>query len=152
MTQMTSTAEFPVERTAAFEFLTDPTNWPLFYSGLTGLVGDEPQSLARKGDEVRFRYSVLGRSLEATAVAEEVVPGERLRHTVSVAGLPDVHQEWVYTDEPGGFALQVTMNTGPTDSFFGRAIDRFLVPRVLQRDLEKTLENMEQMFSVGIPG
>ncbi|HEX6299600.1 MAG TPA: SRPBCC family protein [Acidimicrobiia bacterium] len=151
MTQITTRAEFGVDRKEAFEFLTDPHNWDLFYSNLTGLVGDEPQTLAKRGDTVNFHYSILGRRVQANAVAQEVVYGEKVLLTVSIPGLPDVHQEWTYSDTPDGFAAEVTMNTEEATSFLGKAVDRFVVPRALQRDLEKTLENMKQMFSIGIP-
>jgi hypothetical protein len=151
MPQITNRAEFGVNRKEAFDYLTDPRNWPLFYSNLNGLVGDVAHPFAKKGDTATFLYSILGRQVEANAVAEEIVYGEKVRHTVSVPGLPDVHQEWVYTDTPDGFAVDVTMNTEEATTFLGKAIDRYVIPRALQRDLENTLENIEQMFSVGIP-
>ena len=149
MPQVTNRAEFPVDRRTAFDYLTDPTNWPSFYSNLTEVaVG---QTFAEQGDVVTFRYSILGRPVTASAVLHEVVTGERIRTTVSTPGLPDVHQDWRYSDTSDGFAIEVTMNTDGATSFLGKVIDRYVIPKALQRDVEKTLENMALMFSIGVP-
>lgn len=149
MPQVTATRSFPAPRKEAFEFLTEPRNWPRFYSNLTDVDGGSSWSAA--GDKATFGYSILGRRVEATATLEEFVYGELVRHTVQIPGLPEVHQEWVYDDDDGGFTVEVTMNTPETGSFLGKAIDRLLIPRALNRDLDRTLENMEGMFGLGIP-
>ena len=150
MPQITNRAEFPVDRQTAFDFLTEPRNWPRFYSNLTALVGDD-QAFAARGDVVTFRYSILGRPVTASAVLHDVVPGKRIRTTVSTPGLPDVHQDWRYADTAEGFAIEVTMNTEGATSFLGRVVDRYVIPKALQHDVEKTLENMALMFSIGVP-
>lgn len=149
MPQVTAKRSFPAPRKEAFEYLTEPRNWPGFYSNLTDV--DEGSSWSAAGDKVVFDYSILGRRVKAEATLEEYVYGELVRHSVRVPGLPDVHQEWVYSDTDDGFAVEVTMNTAVAESFLGRAIDRLLIPKALSRDLERTLENIEDMLSLGIP-
>ncbi len=152
MPQVTSNREFPVPRKEAFEYVTDPKTWPTFYSNLIEITDPESTAFGKPGDTVSFVYSILGRRVNAIATLQEIVYGEVVRHTVKIQGLPDVHQEWEYSDTDDGFTVRVTMNTDESTSLFGKKIDRFVVPKALQRDLERTLENMEAMFAVGIPG
>ena len=151
MPQVTSGRAFDVAREDAFEFLTTPANWPAFYSGVIEVVDSDSAVFAKAGDEVAFRYSLLGRVLDGVATLEEISYGESIRHTVTVPGLPPVHQEWEYSDREAGCEVSVTMNSGEATSFMGKAIDRFVIPRTLSRDLERTLENISEMFFLGVP-
>ena len=151
MPQVTSGRAFDVARKDAFEYLTTPANWPAFYSGLIEVVDANGAGFAKAGDQVGFKYSLLGRVVHGVATLEEIQYGESVRHTVAVPGLPDVHQEWQYLDRGEGCEVSVTMNSGEASTFMGRAIDRFVIPRTLSRDLERTLENISEMFALGIP-
>jgi len=53
---------------------------------------------------------------------------------------------------PGeGFTTTVVMGTDEPTSFFGKAVDRMLIPRALERDLSRSLDNLTDIFAVGIP-
>lgn len=150
MATITNSHHYPVERTAAFTYLTDPGTWTDYYSGIVAI--DDPEaSFDSAGDTVGFTYSLLGRRLKGTATVDEIRSGELIRHTARVSGLPDVHQTWEYKDSGNGCSVEVTMSTEESDSFLGKTIDRFVIPRALGRDIELTLARIEDVFALGVP-
>ena len=46
----------------------------------------------------------------------------------------------------------VVLESEEPESLFGKVVDRMLLPRALERDLRRTLENLEDIFSMGLPG
>ncbi len=67
-------------------------------------------------------------------------------------GLPTLHETWQYSPKgENAFEIKVIQETEEATSFFGKAIDRMLLPRVLEKDLVRTLDNLTDIFSVGIP-
>lgn len=151
MATITEHRTYPVERKPAFAYLANPANWPDFYSGILEIADPDGVSYEKPGDTVAFTYSLLGRRLPGTATIDEYLEGELVRHTARVPGLPDVLQTWEYRDAAGGLALEVSMTTEESTSFLGKTIDRLVVPRALQRDVERTLDKLEDVFAQGVP-
>ena len=148
-TELTNT--FPAPLKKGFDFLHDFTMWPHWYAGMTAIIDPGTAAWDEPGDAVRFAYKLLGRRLEGVSTLEEMRPMELVRFVASVPGLPEVHQEYHYA--PAGdevFVLKVVMETGEPTSFFGRAIDRMLLPRALQRDLRRSMENLHDIFAAGL--
>lgn len=150
MATITQERTYPVGREEAFSYLTNPSRWPDYYSGVIE-VDDDAATFDHAGDSVGFTYALFGRRLEGHATIDEVREGELVRHTAKVSGLPDVHQTWRYRDAEGGFGLQVTLETDESTSFFGKAVDRLVIPRTLQRDIGRTLDRLEDVFALGVP-
>jgi hypothetical protein len=152
MATVTKSRNYPVERRAAFAYLTNPSNWPDYYSGIIAIDNADSATFEQTGDSVRFTYSLLGKRLEGKATIDEVQAGELVRHTATVPGLPDVHQTWEYHDDDNdGLTLDVTLRTEESTSFLGKKIDQLVVPQALQRDIERTLDKLEDVFALGIP-
>jgi len=151
MATITKRRTYPVERKEAFSYLTNPGTWPDYYSGIIEVDDPDAATFANAGDTVGFTYALLGRRLPGQATIDEVREGELVRHTARVGGLPDVHQTWRYRDTDGGFEVEVTLETEGTANFFGKVIDRLVVPRTLQRDIERTLDRLEDVFALGVP-
>jgi len=42
------------------------------------------------------------------------------------------------------------METEEPTNFFGKTIDRMLLPRILERDLKQSLENLNDIYTVGL--
>jgi hypothetical protein len=149
MATVTNSRRYSVSRSAAFSYLTNPTTWPDYYSGVVAVT--EPAQFGKPGDTVDITYSLLGRRVEASVTVDEIRDGEMIRHTAVVPGLPDVHQTWTYRDAGDGLLLEASLTTEEATSFFGRAIDRLVIPRALQRDIDRTLGKLEDVFSLGVP-
>lgn len=151
MATVTKSRSYPVERKEAFAYLTNPSTWPDYYSGIVDIDDAEAATFDEAGDTVDFTYSLLGRRIKGSATIDEIREGELVRHTARVSGLPDVHQSWEYRDTDTGFAVDVTLTTEESTRFLGKTVDRFVIPRTLQRDIERTLDKLEDVFALGIP-
>ncbi len=147
MSNVEMSRDYAVDRKRLFDHLVEPSNWPSYYNGMTEVLPHE--RFEEPGDAVSFRYRLLGRTLEGTATLVEMRPGERIVLRADIAGLPTVEHDWTYEDGDAGTHVRVVMDTPPVDSFFGRAIDRFILPRQLERDLARALDNVEDLVAVG---
>lgn len=145
-TEMTRTYPLPLKK--AFHYVADFKRWPDWYSEMIEILEPEKGKWETKGDKVRFAYRLLGRRVEGEAILEEFREPESVKFHTEVAGLPKVHFEWKYKEVgPEALTVTVTLETEEPTSFFGKAIDRMLLPRMLERDLRHSLENLETIFS-----
>lgn len=146
------TKTFPVPRKKAFDYLDDFRTWPSWYAGMLEIIEPDKALWSSPGDKVRFAYKLLGRRLEGECTLEEVREAEFVKFTATIPTVGDVHQEWYYSDAgDAAFSLRVIMETTEPTSFFGKVIDKMVIPRVLERDLRNTLDALEETFAVGIP-
>lgn len=144
---------FPVSLREGFDYLREVGHWPSWYSGLTEILEAPPGgSWDEPGDTISFHYKVLGRLLDGEVVLKEMREYNLVRSIVSISGLPRVHQEYRYAAaDEGSFSLKVVLETEEVRTFLGRVIDRTLLPRIMERDLTRTLENLQDIFVVGVP-
>lgn len=147
------TKSFPVPLKQAFDYLHDFTQWPQWYYGMIEIVEEPAGGTWRKpGDTVVFLHKVLGHSLVGSVVIEEMREYELIRSVAKVSGLPEVQQVYRFAEAAeGGVELTVTLVSDEPTSFFGRAVDRLLLPHVMVRDLERTMENLGDIFATHIP-
>ena len=144
--------EFPVSLKAAYDYLSD---WKLFADWRVGMVevlNPDTAAWRKPGDGFRFSYRILGRMIEGETAIEEIREHELDRFTTTVPGLGTMSETWIYKPiDDESFALTVIQESPEPTNFFGKIIDRALLPRVVQRDLERTLDNLEDIFSMGVP-
>lgn len=144
---------YPVPRKKAFDYLDDFTTWPTWYAGMLEIIDPDQAAWAAVGDKVRFAYKLLGRRLEGECTLKEVQEAELVKFTATIPMVGDVNQEWHYEDaEENAFALKVILETDESDNFFGAVIDKMVIPRILERDLKHTLDNLQETFVMGVPG
>jgi hypothetical protein len=143
---------YSVPRKKVFDYLNDFTTWPSWYTGVLEILNPEDAAWNKPGDKVRFAYKLLGRRLEGECVLDEVIAAELVKFTATMPMVGEVHQEWAYHDQgDGSVTIEVGMETAEPTSFFGKVIDRTVIPRVLERDLEHTLDTLEETFTIGLP-
>lgn len=148
-TDMTRT--FPVPLKKGFDYIDDFKMWPDWYAGMIEILDPEKGRWHTPGDEVRFAYRLLGRRLEGKAILDEYRETELVRFHTEVPGIPVVHCEYHYRlagDE--AFVLKVVLETEEPTSFFGKTIDRMLLPIALERDLRNSLENLDAIFTADL--
>jgi hypothetical protein len=149
--ELTRTYPVPVEQ--GFDFIDDFHSWPSWYVGMSEIIEPEQASWHDPGDEVRFRYALLGRHVEGVAILEDRSAAEMARFRTEVPGLPVFHFTYQYSKiGRDSFELDVTMDTDEPTSLFGKAVDRTLLPRTVERDVERSLENLEDIFGAGLLG
>jgi len=145
------TRTMSAEMKKGWDYINDFRRWPDFYAGVDHIIDPHTCSWSAVGDSVRFAYRLLGRSIEGVATIDARDEGLLVTFTTRIYALPDVVQEWHYTDLDDHFILRVVLETEGATSFMGRLIDGTLLPRALEKDLRRTMDNLEDIFEIGIP-
>ena len=152
MMRVEMSREFSVPLKQGYDYLMDVKTLPEWRSGLIEVIEPESASWHMPGDRMRLAYRVLGRRVETECTLGENKETELVRFSTRTPGLPSVHESWHYTPKgQDAFEVKVIQETEEAESFFGKAIDRMLLPRVIEKDLARTLDNLEDMFSMGVP-
>ncbi len=146
-TELTRT--FPVEMKTSWDYLNDPHHWQEWFVNLISVENPDVR-WSEPGDSVRFSYRLLGRTITGECIIDEREEPTRIAYTARMAGFPDVHHRWDHTDLGGVISTTVVLETDEPTSFFGKTIDRTLIPRALARDLRRTLDNLEDIFGHGL--
>jgi hypothetical protein len=145
------TRTIPIELKKGWDYINDFRRWPDFYAGFDHIVDPDTCAWNKVGDSVGFTYRLLGRSIKGVATINERDEGVMVKFTTKVTPLPDVIQEWHYTDLDDHCILRVVLETEGATSFMGRLIDGTLLPKALEKDLKRTMDNLEDIFEMGIP-
>ncbi len=141
---------FPIPVKKGFDYLLDYRTWPNWYSGIMEMLDPDMAAWSEPGDKVRFTYKLLGKRLEGEAVLEEKAEPQFAKLTSKIEGLPPVHQHWKYREAgPEAFVLEVVFEGEEATSFLGKTIDRWVLPRTVERDLKASLENLDDIFMTG---
>ena len=144
---------YPVPLKKGFDYVSDFHTWPFWYVGVIELVDPELCGWIDPGDRVHYRYKILGRQIDASSVLDERIELERTNFRTVSRGFPDVHWEYRYAAAGHeAFILRVVMETEEPTSFFGRTVDRMLLPRIVERDLTRSLENLHDIFVADLAG
>ncbi len=151
MAHVELTRTFPVELKKAWDYMNDPHHWADWFVNMLSVETPDAR-WAEPGDRVRFTYRLLGRKLEGECTIDEREVPTLISYTAKIPGLPDVHHTWRHVEGEGpSVATTVVQETDEPTSFFGKVVDRMLIPRALERDLRRTIDNLEDMFSMGVP-
>jgi hypothetical protein len=145
------TRTMPAEMKKGWDYINDFRSWPDFSAGVDRIIDPHTCAWSAVGDRVHFSYRLLGRSIEAFATIDARDEGSLVTFTTRIPALPDVIQEWHYTDLDDHFILRVVLETEGATSFMGRLIDGTLLPRALEKDLRRTMDNLEDIFEIGVP-
>jgi hypothetical protein len=146
------TREFPIPLKQGYDYLMDYKLFPAWRVGMIEILDPERAAWSKAGDGFRFAYRLLGRRIEGECVLDELREADLVRFTATVPGLPKVHETWHYrATGDDSFELNSVQETGEATNFFGKVIDRTLFPRAIERDLRRTLDNIEDIFSMGVP-
>jgi hypothetical protein len=144
--------EFPIPLKQGYDYLMDPNLFSSWRVGMIEILDPEHAAWNAPGDRFRFAYRLLGRRIEGECALDELREAELVRFTATMPGLPTVHEAWHYKAiDDNSFELKSVQETDEATNFFGKVIDRTLLPRVIERDLERTLDNLDDIFSMGVP-
>jgi hypothetical protein len=144
--------EFPVPLQLGFDYLADPKRFPEWRFGVIELIDPETALWQAAGDKVHLAYRLLGRRVVSECTIDEIRAYELVRLTARTPGVPTLHETWIHAARgEDAFEVNVIQESEEATTFFGKAIDRMLLPRVIEKDLERTLDNLEDIFAVGVP-
>ena len=144
--------EFPVSVKELWDFTTDFKQWPLWYAGMLEVVAPEKGAWGKPGDTVRVAYKMLGRRIEYSCIVSEWKDYELMRFVAEPPALPAAHFAWHFAPmSESQCELRVELETEAPASFFGKVIEASKVPRIYHKDVMRTLSNLEEIATVGIP-
>lgn len=144
--------EFSIPLKQGYDYLMDYKLFPAWRVGMIEILEPEHAAWSKAGDGFRFAYHLLGRRIEGQCVLEELREAELVRYTATIPGLPSVHETWHYrATGDDSFEVRSVQETEESTNFFGKVVDRMLLPRAIEKDLNRTLDNLEDIFSMGIP-
>jgi hypothetical protein len=148
MSRTEQTREYLVDRGALYDHLIDPDTWPTYDNGLLEVLPFD--RFVEVGETVDVRLRILGGTAPAVITLLDRRRGERFRLRRQVGGLPAVEHDWIFEDTDRGTRVRVTLQAPEVDSWRGRAIGGFLLPRQLERDLARSLDNIEDLIVLGL--
>jgi len=146
---------FPIPLKKGFDYIDDFRLWPDWYTGITKIVEPETGTWMEPGDSVKFHYRMLGRRMDGVLTLDERLPGELVRMHSEILGLPNVHFDYHYKSTgPEAFTLKIVMEVDEEQpvAFFGKVLDKLLLPRTLERDLKHSLDHLEEIFIADLFG
>jgi hypothetical protein len=144
--------EFPVSLKEMWDFTMDFNEWPLWYAGMLEVVEPEKAAWAAPGDTVRVAYKLLGKRIEYDCTVSEWKEHELLRFVAKPPALPDANFSWQW--RPVGedrCEVTIELETEEPTSFFGKVIEATQVPRIYHKDVVRTLTNLEEIATIGLP-
>jgi hypothetical protein len=133
---------FPLR--AGFDYITDLRRWPEYWPNLVALA---PQSRwSQPGDTARLTLRLAGRATELQMTLTRIVPYELVEYSSVQRGLPRARHERHFAEDADGFAYRIVVEIHPRGGV-RRPFDRLFVPRVVERTVLQTLDNLERRFA-----
>jgi hypothetical protein len=146
-----ATLRIPIPRKEVYDYLIDPRTWTFWMAGLIDVTDPDNTRWEQPGDTILCGYRLLGRKMETRVSLDENQPAQYVKvHATTAVG--SVTQEWFYSDAgETSTTLRAIYETDEATNFFGKIIDRTVIPKAIERDLKATMGNLEQIFTMGIP-
>ncbi|MDK1018425.1 MAG: SRPBCC family protein [Actinomycetota bacterium] len=146
-----ATQRIPAPRRAVYGYLVDPDTWIYWMAGIIDISRSEHTTWTQPGDRIAVGYRLLGRRIEAQVELDEIQPAQYVKlHATTPVGT--VAEEWFLSDAgETSTSLRTVYETDEPTNFFGKIIDRTVIPRAIERDFKATMGNLEQIFAMGIP-
>ena len=140
-----------VPRKVAWDYLHEPRAFPEWRAGMLEVFEANTAKWSEAGDRFRYAYRLLGRRVEGECVMDELKTGELSKFTATVPGFKPMHETWRYTPiGEDAFRVDIVQESEENTSFFGKAIDKMVLPRVVHRDLERSLDTLTEIFAAGL--
>jgi uncharacterized protein YndB with AHSA1/START domain len=132
---------YPVDREVAFDYITNPRNWPAFWPDLVDIPDLERTTWEKPGDTARLRMRLAGRSTELHMTLDELSRPALVRYRSVQQGVPDAAHERHFTPADDGFEYRLVVVFEPRPGLAG-LFDRTVVRWAAARALGRTLDNL----------
>ncbi|MFG1608614.1 SRPBCC family protein [Actinoplanes sp. NPDC049265] len=151
MIRVEGTRDFPMAAAPAFDYITDPVNWPDYWPDLIE-VETPGASWSRAGDQMRLRLMFAGRPTAMRMTMETVVRPEVVIYDSAQAGLPAMRHERYFEARDSGLHYRIAVAYEPRPGLSG-LLDRTLVRAGVRRVLNRTLDNLtRELTARAAPG
>lgn len=134
---------FDVDRETAFDYITDPANWPAYWPGLVGRPELDGSGWRTPNAVARLRMRLGGRRTELTMTLDQWVRPERVCYGSVQPGLAPARHERHFEPAPVGFVYRLVVSYNPRPGWAG-LLDRTLVRWAIRRALRQTVAALDQ--------
>jgi uncharacterized protein YndB with AHSA1/START domain len=131
-------AVLPVTPDRAFEFVSDPSNWPVFFDAVQS--AEAPTGWGRPGGRGRMVTKFLGRTVESDLEVTEWDPPRTFRYTARQRGRPDLDNRRVFDEVAQGTRLTGTTRIPARRGLHG-LVDRMSL-RILHRAYRRAMTRL----------
>jgi hypothetical protein len=142
MVRIEEVRDFAVERSAAFDYITEPNNWDRYWPGLVSVADLPTARWSVRGDVMRLRMRLLGRAVELHMTLDTMDRPNRVAYHTVQAGLPDTDHERLFEPCDDGFRYRLRVSYRPRRGFVAALLDRSVVRLGIRRALRTTLDNL----------
>jgi hypothetical protein len=140
MVRLEASRSFAIGRAAAFDYITNPGNWPQYWPGLVAVATPSAPWL-RPGDAMVLRMRLNGREVDLHMTLDRMERPALVAYRSVQRGLPDTSHERHFELVGDGFRYRLAVSYEPRSGFAG-LLDRTLVKRGISRALRRTLDNL----------
>jgi uncharacterized protein YndB with AHSA1/START domain len=140
--QIAYEAVLPVPPDRAFEFVSDPSNWPAFFRAVRS--AEASPGWGRPGGRGRMVTSFLGRTVNSDLEVTEWDPPRGFRYTARQRGRPDLDNRRVFAEVAEGTRLIGTTRIPARRGLRG-LVDRFSL-RVLHRAYGRAMTRLPHVL------
>jgi uncharacterized protein YndB with AHSA1/START domain len=142
MIRIEGSRDFPVAAAPAFDYITDPANWPAYWPDLIAV--DTPDATwARPGDQMRLRLMFAGRPATMRMTMDKMVRPEIVMYDSEQAGLPGMRHERYFEARGESLHYRIAVSYQPRGGLSG-LLDRTIVRAGVRRVLRRTLDNLSE--------
>lgn len=140
--KITYGAVLPLTPDEAFEFVSEPTNWPTFFEAMSS--AESCENWGQVGGRARMTNRFLGRSLTTDLELTVWNPPHELRYLgVQAEGLPVMDNRRVFEPVAGGTKLTGTTEIQVRPGLSG-LVDRLRI-RALRRTFAKAMQRLPEV-------
>jgi uncharacterized protein YndB with AHSA1/START domain len=136
---------FAVDREVAFDYVTDPENWPDFWPDLVEIPDEEQARWQQHGDTMRLRMRLAGRLTELHMTLDDLSRPALVRYHTVQQGMPEASHERHFEPAAEGFRYRLVVSFAPRAGVAG-LFDRTVVRYAARRALRRTLGNLARRW------
>lgn len=125
-----------------FEFVTDPSNWPRYVTGLVN-VKDISAPGSVSGMTFQWTYRMLGINLNGKGKVLEYDMDKKF--VVEIRGAFPVRETFLFEEDAGTTSLTVVINYRVPGGVFGVLANKFLVERINIREADTVLRKLKAL-------
>jgi Polyketide cyclase / dehydrase and lipid transport len=146
MIRVAKSATLSVDRSLAFDYITNPGNWPQFWPNLISLDPIDDARWRQPGDTMALQMRLGGRVATLHMTLEEFRYPELVRYRSVQYSMPETAHERIFLPVDGGFTYQMAVEFAPRPGMAG-LFDRTIFRYATRRALHRTIGNLRRRLT-----
>ena len=145
MVRIEASRDYPVDREVAFDYITNPRNWPEFWPDLVDIPDLGRARWQKPGDTMRLRMRLAGRLTDVHMTLDQLERPALVRYHTTQQGMPNATHQRYFEPAAGGFTYRLVISFEPRAGPTG-LLDRTLFRYAAARALRRTIDNLAEQL------